>query len=264
MNKPSLIRDYIGSFRDPGFWIYSTWLELVTKYRRSRLGVFWVIFPAALYTLGVGNYYSHLSGQPTARFVTHLGLGYVLYRFVIMSLTDSTSTFATHSNFIMDGKVRMTDYVLRCMAKSAFYLAASIPLIVGVFAYFGNFHLEGLLISIPGILVVLLNVAWMVVIVAIFGARFPDVQEFIGSLLIFAMLFTPILWSAEDAPIGTSRGFIARLNPLFHMIAVIRAPIMGDTIEPNTYTYLAASTIVGWIFAIVVYRRYAKVTPIWI
>ena len=36
----SLVRDYRDSLRFPEFWIYATWLELITKYRRSRLGLF--------------------------------------------------------------------------------------------------------------------------------------------------------------------------------------------------------------------------------
>lgn len=264
ITAPSLYRDYIESFKQPGFWIYSTWLELVSKYRRSRLGIVWAFLPPILYMFGIGHYYSHMAGRDAPSFVPHLGLGYILYRLVVSSLSESTSTFNSHASFIMDGKIRLTDYVLRCISKAMFYFLIALPVLAAVFATTNSFHVEGMAESMAAFIVALLNVGWMVIVVAILGARYPDVQEFIGSILMFALLFTPILWDASIAPPDTTRGFVARFNPLFHIIETIRAPLLGETVEYGSYVYLLISTVVGWIFAAFLYKRYSRLVPIWI
>jgi ABC-type polysaccharide/polyol phosphate export permease len=55
-----------------------------------------------------------------------------------------------------------------------------------------------------------------------------------------------------------------RFNPFFHMIEIVRAPILGQTVALSSLYYLGVMTTVGWAVAIVAYRRYARFVPIWI
>lgn len=260
----SLLKDYSLSLRDPGFWMYAMWLDLLIKYRRSRLGLLWAVVPSILYTFGIGGLYALIGHRPVSQIAAHLGIGYVIYRFVTMSLNECTVAFAQHANFIQDGRTRFTDYVLRVLAKAAFHLLLSVP-VVAVALYFSpQFQPSGLLTVIPALLVVALNLAWMGALVAVLGARLPDVHELMGSILMFTFLFTPILWHASQAPINTVQGFVARINPLFHMMELVRAPLLGEPLGRDTFAYLFVMTGVGWLLTGWVYRRYVRFVPIWI
>jgi len=259
-----LVRDYLESFRHPAFWIYATWLDLITKYRRSRLGIFWAFFPPVLYTFGVGAFFAHLQGIPAGGFMAHMGLGYVVFRFVTVSLSEATTTLAGHANFIQDGRTRLTDYILRVLARALFYLVLAIPVLAIALALSPDFHWLGVATLLPAMALVFLNVAWMGAVVSVIGARLQDVYELVGSALMFSFLFTPVIWTAASAPPDTLRGAIARANPLFHLVEIVRAPLLGESIEPRTYVYLAVLTVVGWIVAAAVYRRYARFVPLWV
>lgn len=260
----SLIADYRNSLRFPEFWVYATWLGIVTKYRRSRLGLFWAISPSALYTFGIGGFYGFLQGMDPKVFAAHLGIGYVIFRFITVSLSEATSAYSSHASFILDGRVRLTDYVLRVIAKSAFHLVCALPVLAIALWLSPQFQPMGLLATIPAFLVVLVNLAWMAAFLAIIGARLPDIHELVGSVLMFSFLFTPIIWTASQVPLGTLRGTIARINPLFHLVESVRAPLLGEHVETGTYVYLAVMTLVGWLLAYFVYRRYARYVPLWV
>lgn len=260
----SLFRDYLASLRNPGFWIYATWLELASKYRRSRLGLFWVFFPPVAYMFGVGGFFSKIMGRDPYLFIPHLGMGYLIFRLITVTLGESTTTFSGHSNFILDGRGRLTDYVLRVFSKAFFYFVVALPVLGVALWLASDFQLAGILPSLLGFVLVLLNIAWMVILVAVLGARLPDVTQLIGSALMFSFLFTPILWFAADVPMGTLRGTIARANPLFHLVEIVRAPLLNETIEPLTWKYLFVMTVLGWLLASFVYRRYARFVAIWI
>ena len=264
MRQRSLVRDYWDSLRHPEFWVYATWLELVTKYRRSRLGMVWAFMPSVIYAFGVGGFFANIQGQSPQQFIPHLALGYMVFRFIVISLSESTTTCAGHSSFILDGRVRLTDYVLRVVAKAAFYFIVAVPVAVIALAMSPTFHWQGLLTFVPAMVIVLLNVAWMGSLVAVLGARLPDVHEIIGSVLMFSFLFTPIIWRADQAPIDTLRGGIARANPLFHMVEIVRAPILSEPVEAFSIAYLAVMLVVGWTFAFLVYRRNARYVPVWL
>lgn len=264
MTCRSLITDYADSLREPAFWIYATWLELVTKYRRSRLGIVWAFIPPLLYGFGVGWFFSILQGVPPLEFIPHLSIGYVVFRLITSSLSDATATFSGHASYILDGRTRMTDYVLRVAAKSIFYFATGLPIVVVALALSPTFEWTGLLTIVPALLVVLLNMGWMCMLVAVLGARFPDVQELTGSFLMFSFLFTPIIWTSANVPADSLRGTIARVNPLFHFVELVRAPLLGEPMERLTFVYLASFLVLGWTVTVLVYRRYVRFVPIWL
>ncbi|GAB3754030.1 ABC transporter permease [Lysobacter olei] len=260
----SLLQDYRSSLLDPGFWTYATWLEIVTKYRKSRLGLFWAFFPPALYAFGVGWFFANVQGMSASQFIPHMCLGYVLFRLVTVSVLESATAFASSSSFILDGRTRLTDYVLRVVVKAMFYFVTAAPVIAVSLMLSPGFHWSGLIAAIPAFALVLLNIAWLGVIVAVIGARFPDIHELTGSILMFSFLFTPIVWVASQVPVDSLRGGIARANPLFHLIEVVRAPLLGEPVERLSFAYLAGMLAIGWMVAAFVYRRYARFVPLWV
>lgn len=264
MNGRSLWRDYAESLKHPEFWMYAMWLDILSKYRRSRLGLVWAFFPPFLYAFGIGGFYAMIAHQPPSTYVPHIAVGYAVYRLVTVCLSECTTTFNSHAAFISDGRIRFTDYILRVVARALFYLVVSIPIIVVALCITPKFHAFGLLTVLPAMFIVLINVAWMGALVSVLGARLPDVHELIGSILMIMFLFTPIIWHANQAPSSTIQGFIARLNPLFHLLEIVRAPLLGDPIGPATYVYIVLMTVFGWLLAAWIYRRYARFVPIWI
>ena len=259
-----LFRHFSESLREPAFWAYSSWLDIVTKYRRSRLGLVWLLVPVALYTFGVGWFFAHLTGAEPRAFIPHLGIGYVLYRLLSTVINDSTSVLNNHASFVLDGHVRLTDFVLRVIAKSGFYFVTSLPLLAIALWLAPEVHLRGLAISLPMLMVGVLNVAWIGVVVSLLGARFQDMHQLMGSIFIFALILTPILWQASLVPPGSLRSLLMRANPLFHMIESVRAPILGEPLFASTFVYLAVMTVVGWLVAWLAYRRYARFVPLWV
>ncbi len=90
---------------------------------------------------------------------------------------------------------------------------------------------------------IVINALWIAVVFSLVGARFPDLSQFINNVFIFAFLFTPIIWYGDSMPPDSLRGSMMRLNPLYHMVEIVRAPILGETIEPLTFKYLGAMTV---------------------
>src|SRR5687768_9935682 len=116
-----LIPDLLASVRNPDFWAFSSWLDLVTKYRRSALGVLWIFLPPLCYVFGIGYFYALLFDVTPLPFMVHLGAGYLLWRMITQVITGASTTMLSHRAFILDGRIRYTDYVLRVMAKALFY-----------------------------------------------------------------------------------------------------------------------------------------------
>jgi len=260
----SLLQDLIASFRNPEFWLLSSWLDIVVRYRQSRLGILWLVSPSVVYIFGVGGLFASMQHIRLALFVAYVALGYTVFRVINSVITESANAFAASSSFILDGHVRLTDFVLRVIAKALFYFLASLPVVAAALAMTPELHWSGLLLSLLSFPLVLANILWIGVVFALVGARFPDLSQFINNIFMFVFLLTPIIWHADSMPAGSIRGTVMRFNPLFHMIEVVRAPILGHPVATSSLYYLAVMTVAGWLVAIFAYRRYARFVPIWI
>ena len=252
------------SFQQPEFWAYSSWLDIVIRYRRSRLGVLWMLLPPLLYVGGIGYFYGRLMGADLSKFIPHMGIGYVMFRMAAMVINESASVLAGHQSFILDGHVRLTDFVLRVLAKALFYFCAALPVVLVAVAMDPQVGLAGALLSVAGLVLAIVNLLWIGLVVSLIGARYPDTYELMGSIFIFAFIVTPILWSADLVPADSMRGQLIRANPLYHLIEIVRAPLLGEPLDPSTPSYVLVMTLAGWAIAWLCYRRYARFVPLWI
>ncbi len=261
---PSLPGDTLSSLRNPEFWAMAGWLDVVVRYRQSRLGILWLIVPAAVYTFGLGAFFASMFGAELERFAAHVALGWLVFRLVNTVIIEATGVFAASAAFIMDGQLRLTDFVLRVIGKSAFYLVAALPVAAIALMLYPEPQWWGVGLLVLTLPVVLLNLYWIAVVFALAGARFPDIGQIVTNLFIFAFLFTPIIWYAEFMPAESIRGKVMRFNPLFHLIEMVRAPILGHPLETSTLVYVAVMSLGGTLLATVVYRRYASSVPLWV
>lgn len=260
----SLFRDLAGSMRYPEFWAMSSWLDIVVRSRQSRLGVIWLVMPAIIYIWGMGSFFAGMMGMVLSQFASYVAVGYLVFRLIASVITESTGTFSVSAPFILDGHVRLTDFVLRVIATSLFHFLIALPIALVALFVHPDPNWRGVLFALLTVPVVLLNALWIGVVFALFGARFPDLRHLVNNIFMFAFLLTPIIWSAELMPPGSLRGLLMRFNPLYHLVELVRAPILGSQIDPLTPVYLAVMTLLGGGLAIISYRRYARYVPLWI
>ncbi|NCT69458.1 MAG: ABC transporter permease [Xanthomonadaceae bacterium] len=252
------------SFRKPDHWLYASWLDVITKYRKNVLGLFWIFFPPIIYIWGLGGFLAAVQGRPAANFLAHIGFGFMVFRLTSTMLMEAGSSFAAYQPYILEGNLRLTDFVMRPLARSVIHFIFAVPLLVIALVGETTVPALGVLASFAGFLLVLVNLFVYGILLALLGARFPDVNDFLGSVMLGVFLITPIFWFADSAPPGTMQGALMRGNPFHHMLEVIRAPLLGTQIEPLTFIYLGVMTVLGILLAAIFYSRFARRVPAWL
>lgn len=262
----SLLFDHLRlSLRRPDHWVYGSWLDTVIKYRKTRLGVLWLLIPTAVYIWGIGGFLASMQvGLDKARFFAHVGMGFAVFRFMATVMIDSTSVFSAYQSYIYDGHLRLTDFVLRNLARSFYYFFVSLPMVAIVVIASPDFVPSGIAMSLLGLAVLLLNLFVYSILLGFAGTRFPDLSEIMGSVMMAAFLVTPIVWYGDAAPKGTVSGLLTQANPFNHLLAIVRAPILGDGIDEFTYVYLTVMSLFGILCAALVYGRSASRIPVWL
>lgn len=259
-----LWHELAASFRHPEFWALSSWLDILVRSRRSYLGPLWLLAPTAIYVFGVGAFFSGMFNMAIGQFAAHVALGVVVFRTLMTALITSSGVFNASQSFILDGHIRLTDYVLQSLARSAFDMLMALPVVAIALLMYGDVSVVGLLLALPTLLLIYLNAFWIGVSFALVGARFPDLGQVLANVSIFMFLLTPIIWLVDSVPPGSIRARLMVLNPLFHFVELFRAPILGGAVPMQSLWVVGGLTAAGLALATVLYRRYARFVPLWI
>lgn len=253
------------SLRNPEFWALSSWLDIIVRARRSRFGVLWLLSPSIIYVFGLGAFFAGMTqhGKP-AEFFAHVALGAMVFRTLMSTVIGSANVFNGSYSFIMDGHVRLTDYLLESLAKSFFDLCMYLPVVVMALALHGKVDLVGLSMSLPVLALIYVNALWIAAVFSLVGARFPDFGQLLNNVSVFLFLLTPIVWYPDMMPEGSHRAQLMRINPFYHFVEIFRSPILGEPIEMASWWYVGIMTVVGLLVATFAYRRYARFVPLWI
>ena len=103
------------------------------------------------------------------------------------------------------------------------------------------------LLFLAGLAVLILNGVWVTLLLGLLCARFRDLNPTIGSIVQLSFFVTPIIWSPDLIP---DKKFILALNPFFHFVESVRAPLMGDVVPVETWLVLIGIAVVGWAVVI--------------
>ena len=119
------------------------------------------------------------------------------------------------------------------------------------------------LIAVPGLILFFLNLLWASLVAAILAVRFRDVQMIIQNAFTVLFWATPVLYAPEQLGGGLATE-IVKLNPLYHVIEVVRAPMIENM--PSVTNWLVASgmAVSGGILALYLYARTRARIPYWI
>jgi ABC-type polysaccharide/polyol phosphate export permease len=103
---------------------------------------------------------------------------------------------------------------------------------------------------------------WVALLVGAVCVRYRDVQQFLVSVIQICMFVTPVFWP-EDLLQGTRRFLFVELNPLYHFINVVRAPLLGQVPALSSYVVVIFITAIGWAATYAFLSRFRKRIAFW-
>ena len=223
-----------------------------------------MLIPPAAAVLVIGSFYAGFVGRDPRSFMPYMGMGYLIWRLITQVIGESSSVMLSHRPFIMDGRTRYTDYIFRALSKALMYASAAFFVVAIVYVGHPDASILGFLSLILTVPILVFNLFTFGVVIALLGARHPDVGEFTTTLFLFGFLLTPILWDPANVPEGSVRAILMYVNPAFHFVQMIRAPFLGEVVGTVSLVFVAAMTTFMFLLATLLYRRYARFIPLWV
>ena len=229
------------------------WLDTICQYRRSKIGPLWETINILVMVLGITVVSSAVIGGDAITLAPYIGLGIIIWSFLSAVIVEGSATFVRNSNYITSTNFSIDLYVGRTVMKAIINFGHH-----GILYFIGLLFLPmnagwSALLAIPGIMILFFNAYWVVTLFAFLCARFRDVELILRNLLQLAFFVTPVFWDFHRIP--SDRKFIIDYNVLYYYIEIVRGPLLGEVPPLDHYVTILITTVVGYAFAFLVYRR---------
>jgi ABC-type polysaccharide/polyol phosphate export permease len=225
--------------------------DILTRYKRSVLGVAWTMLNPLGMMIVLSIAFSTAFGIKQEGYAAYVLSGLIAWNFF------SQTTNAAISHLVWGGDLLRRIYVPRTVfAVSAVgtglvnLMLSIVPLLIVIFVTGVSIEPIVILLPIPIVFLTLFSLGVGLLVSAI-AVYFADVAEMYQIVLTAWMYLTPIIYPESILP-PVYRVWIARLNPMYHLVLLFRKPIYEGAIPSIAEIVIPACIsvavlIIGWM-----------------
>ena len=259
MNKTA--RDFAGALRAWPIWWRLGIRDVRAGFRRSTLGAGWIFVNFAVTILAVGIVYGALLGQRAQDFLPFLAAGLLVWTYLTSSIAEGSNAFVASEGYIKQIGISPFIYVFRFFVSISFKMFITLLAFVLVALVIGvEFHV-GVIWVLPGLVLLCATSFLLITIFAHLNARFRDAGHLASLALQILFFVTPVIWPPELLR-GRSLGLIVDLNPAYHLLEIVRQPLLHSH-AASLINYQAVGlllvglTFIAWLLTWRLHRRLA-------
>ncbi|ORI12849.1 sugar ABC transporter permease [Rhodococcus sp. 1163] len=262
--------DLTTGFSQRELWLHLGWQDIKQRYRRSVIGPFWITIATGVQAVAMGLLYSVLLDVDLKTFLPHVTVGLIIWGLISASILEGADVFVANEGLIKQLPSALSVHIYRLVWRQLLLLGHNLLIYVIIIAVFfppNGFHWSDLA-AIPALALISLNALWVAILFGIVSTRYRDIAPILGSMVTLLFFMTPIVWTTAGLESmggdAAKRAKLVELNPLFHYLDIIRAPMLGETQELYHWYIVIAFTIVGWLLAIFALKKYRARVPYWV
>lgn len=228
--------------------------DIRSRYRRSAIGPFWLTISMGVMIASVGLVFGEIFNSPMKEFLPFLAVGIILWTFITGTINEGCMGFIDAEGMIKQLSIPLFVYILRVLWRNLLIFAHNILILPLVLFAMGKGIGPEAMIAIPGLLLVALCLGWVALLSAMLCARYRDLAQIFASGLQIIFYLTPIIWMPSLLP-NRMDAYFLQFNPFYHMLEIIRSPLLGSVPSIASWLVVLGIVVVGWSFTLVVYSR---------
>ena len=242
-------------------WSQLGWHDIRKRYRRSVLGPFWLTLSMAVMVGSLGLIYGTLFRLDLEGYLPFLAVGLATWTFVSSFLNEGCISFIELEPLIKNVRIPMSLHILRALWRNLIIYGHNIVIFAVIAPVFGIWPGAAGLLAVAGLALLLVNAGWIMLLLGMICTRFRDVPPIIGSVVQLLFFVTPVMWKPE---LLGDRRYLMVLNPFYHLLEVIRAPLLGQVPGWESWAAGLLFAAAGWAFTFACFARFRKRIAYWL
>jgi len=234
--------------------------DIRSKYRRTLLGPWWITATNAFTAIIMGLVAGRFLGADMKTYLPNFMVSMTMWGFISSSIGESCYTMINAGGMIKAVDMPILIHVMRMVQRNLIIFLHNIAVIPFIWLVY-PWHIGIVaILSVVGLLVVYIFVVSVSVIVSMICVRYRDIPPIVAAVLQLLFFISPIIWSTSQVQGGD---LILTLNPIAHLLAITRDPIMG--VAPSLTNWVGAVGSVAVLTAamVYIYTRYRTRVVYW-
>lgn len=236
--------------------------DIRMRYRRSRLGQFWLTLSMAVTILGMSLVFSGIMQMPMKDYLLFLGVGMIVWNLISSTLIELASSFISSDLYLRSYPGPRSTVVNRVILRSLIVNAHNFAILPIIWLLTGFPVGWPTLLVIPGLFLVTLNFYWFGLLLGPFCARFRDVPQIVQSVLQLMFFLTPIMYRPDH--LKGNLELLINYNPFASAVDLLRSPLIGQVPETRNFVVVAIVTVLGFAVAVPSYARFRARIVYWL
>jgi ABC-type polysaccharide/polyol phosphate export permease len=243
-------------------WSRLGWRDARLRYRRTVIGPFWTTLSLGLFIVMLGIIWSHLWKQDPKTYIPFVSSGMIAWAMLSTITVEGTSVFVAAQTLIRELPTSYTMLACALVWRNLIAFGHNFIIYVGVCLYAGVQMSWSMLLIVPALALMCLNGIWIALVLGLACVRFRDIQQLVSTILQVALFVTPIFWSPDQLSGGLAT--FEQYNILFHYVAIVRDPLLGQAPALGSWLMVLLATVVGWGVMLLLYSRFRRRIPYWL
>jgi len=239
------------------------WLEVKRRYRRTVIGPLWGSINLTVFVLALGTVGGGLLDKNFSEYLPFLAAGMIVWFWLSSTINESCTLFISAVTLFRQMQFSYSTLALALVWRNFVAFLHNIAIYFIAILLFVPLHLTlQTLWVVPGVIVVLFNSVWVALLLGMLCLRFRDLQQMVATFVQIAMFITPIFWPPDKLD-GIRRLVFVDLNPLYSLIEIVRAPLLGTGPEFVAVVGAVVITVVGWSITFILFGVFRKRIAYW-
>ncbi|MCG6986116.1 MAG: ABC transporter permease [Thiocapsa sp.] len=231
------------------------------RYRRSTLGPFWITISMGVMVFALGLLYGKIFGQDLHEYLPFLAAGFVVWGLISAMILGGCNAFIAAEGMIRQLNAPVSIYAYREVWSSLIAFAHNIWIFLAVAWWYDVDLGWNSIWVVPALFMLLVNGFWIALFFGLLSARFRDVPLIIASIVQVLFFLTPVIWRPDMLP---DRALFLDLNPFYHMVEILRAPMLGHVPDLENWVAVLLITVFGWAITLFFYSAYRWRIAYWV
>jgi ABC-type polysaccharide/polyol phosphate export permease len=242
-------------------WGRLGWQEVKRRYRRTVLGPFWLTLSLGMFIGGLGLVWAPLFGTNVHDYLPFVTAGMISWTLVATIINEGCVTYTGAESLIKQLNFTLSILNWTLVWRNVIVFFHNLLIAVVVYLILRVPVTANILLVLPGLAIIAINGVWISMLLGMISTRFRDVPQLVSNLVQVLMFVTPVFWYAHQ--LG-ARAWLMDYNVLFHIIEVVREPLLGQVPRLLSYQVTIGLALVGWTVTLCLYARFRRRIAYWL
>lgn len=253
--------DIARSIKEFRLAVFLAWEDIRQRYVRTTLGPWWIVFSTGVWFSVIGFVMANLFGQDLNEYLPYIFAGLLAWVLISTSIAESSHVLLSSASLISSFPIPIFTHYIRFVLRNYIIFLHNVLILLIVLLIFPIKVTSSTWLVIPGLLLNMLILMSLSVFLSLANLRYRDTHLAVASAMQVLPFVTPVFWHKEMLK---NHAWIADINPFYHMVEIVRTPILGN--PPSSLSWLVTSAMALGLLALacLLFIRYRHRIIFWI